>query len=169
MAGSVPGYPGGVSAGIQATVRPAEIADVAALAELDKCVNPSPWSAEQFASACEGEQSRERVLLAGSDGQIQGFVVYSHVLDEASIHNIAVGPCWQGIGLGELLLGTALARVRELGARRCFLELRISNEAALGLYRKLGFQPDGLRKGYYRSASGPEDAVLMSLQLFTQE
>jgi ribosomal-protein-alanine N-acetyltransferase len=158
-----------VSAGIQPSVRPADIADVVALAALDKRVNPSPWSAQQFAAACAGEQSRERVLLVASDDQIQGFVVYSHVLDEASIHNIAVDPGWQGNGLGELLLCTALARVRELGARRCFLELRVSNEAASGLYRKLGFQPDGLRKGYYRSASGPEDAVLMSLQLFTQE
>ncbi len=52
---------------------------------------------------------------------------------------------------------------------RCFLELRASNEAAHSLYRKFGFQPDGLRKGYYATACGREDAVLMSLALCEQE
>jgi ribosomal-protein-alanine N-acetyltransferase len=159
-----------VRAGTQSSVRLAEIADATALAALDKRVNPSPWSAKQFCEACAGEQSRERVLLLGSGARIKGFVVYSQVLDEASIHNIAVDPGLRGRGLGELLLSTALARVRDVGARRCFLELRASNEAAHRLYRKLGFQPDGLRKGYYAAtACGREDAVLMSMVLCEQE
>ena len=158
-----------MNAGSDSPVRPAGITDAVALAGLDKRVNPSPWSEQQFADACEGERSRERIMLVGSGDQIQGFVVYSQVLDEASIHNIAVTPGFQRRGLGELLLSTALTRVRDAGARRCFLELRASNEAAHRLYRKLGFELDGLRKGYYQAASGREDAVLMSLTLCEQE
>lgn len=158
-----------MKAGSHSPVRPAQIADAVALAALDKRVNPSPWSEKQFAEACAGERNRERILMVGSGGQMQGFVVYSHVLDEASIHNIAVNPGLQRSGLGELLLSTALTRVHDAGACRCFLELRASNEAAHRLYRKLGFQSDGLRKGYYRAASGREDAVLMSLALCEQE
>jgi ribosomal-protein-alanine N-acetyltransferase len=158
-----------MKAGSDSPVRTAEMTDAIALAGLDKRVNPSPWSEQQFAVACEGERNREQILLVGSGGQMQGFVVYSQVLDEASIHNIAVNPGIQRRGLGELLLSTALTRVRDAGARRCFLELRASNEAAHSLYRKLGFQPDGLRKGYYQAASGREDAVLMSLTLCGQE
>jgi ribosomal-protein-alanine N-acetyltransferase len=169
MAGFAPALQSGLKAGSDSPVRPADITDAVALAGLDKRVNPSPWSEQQFADACEGEWSRERILLVGSGDQIQGFVVYSQVLDEASIHNMAVKPCVQRRGLGELLLSTALTRVRDAGARRCFLELRASNEAAHGLYRKLGFHPDGLRKGYYQAASGREDAVLMSLTLCEQE
>jgi len=148
----------------QPVARLAEIADAVALAALDKRVNPSPWSEKQFADACAGQQGRERVLLLGGD-RLQGFIVYSRVLDEASIHNIAVDPGLQRSGLGEFLLAAALGRLREAGAQRCFLELRASNEAAHGLYLKLGFQQDGLRKGYYPAASGREDAVLMSLAL----
>ena len=144
--------------------RLAEIADAVALAALDKRVNPSPWSEKQFAEACAGGTGRERVLLLGVD-RLQGFIVYSHVLDEASIHNIAVDPDLQRTGLGEFLLAAALDRLREAGAHRCFLELRASNEAAHGLYLKFGFQPDGVRKGYYPATSGREDAVLMSLAL----
>jgi ribosomal-protein-alanine N-acetyltransferase len=158
-----------VRVGAKPTARLAEITDAVALAALDKRVNPSPWSEKQFSEACADEQSGERVLLLGSGARVQGFVVYSQVLDEASIHNIAVDPGLWGNGLGQLLLAAALGRVRDAGAQRCFLELRASNEAAHGLYRKLGFQPDGLRKGYYATAGGREDAVLMSLALCEQE
>jgi ribosomal-protein-alanine N-acetyltransferase len=158
-----------VRVGAKPTARLAEITDAVALAALDKRVNPSPWSEKQFSEACAGKQGGERVLLLGSGARVQGFVVYSQVLDEASIHNIAVDPGLWGNGLGQLLLATALGRVRDAGAQRCFLELRASNEAAHSLYRKLGFQPDGLRKGYYATACGREDAVLMSLPLREQE
>ena len=158
-----------MSAGTHYLLRPAESADAAALAALDSLVNASPWSEQQFSSACADKQGLERVLLLNRGARLQGFVVYSQVLDEASILNIAVEPGSQGHGLGERLLGAALARVRDCGASRCFLELRVSNEAARGLYRKFGFTPDGLRKGYYPTASGREDAVLMSLVLNEQE
>ncbi len=153
----------------QTLARPGEVADAPALAAIEERVSPSPWSEQQFLSACAGEHSRERVLVVDSSRQIQGFVIYSQVLDEASIHNIAVDPDAQGNGLGELLLSTALAQLRDCGTRRCFLEMRVSNEAAHGLYRKLGFQADGLRKDYYPAACGREDAVLMSLVLSEQE
>ncbi len=153
----------------QALARPGKVADAPALAAIEQRVSPSPWSEQQFFSACAGEHSRERVLVVDNSRQIQGFVIYSEVLDEASIHNIAVDPGSQGNGLGELLLSTVLARLRDCGTHRCLLEMRVSNEAAHGLYRKLGFQADGLRKDYYPTASGREDAVLMSLVLREQE
>jgi len=150
-------------------VRQARCADAAALAALDVQVSASPWSEQQFLSACVNDQGRETVLLIDTGPRVQGFVVYSQVLDEVSIHNIAVDPGLQGKGLGEFLLSTALTRARERGASRCLLELRVSNEVARGLYRKFGFVQDGLRKGYYPTASGREDAVLMSLVLDEQE
>ena len=147
-------------------MRPAIAADAAALATLDSLANPSPWSESQFFDACSGGEGRERVMLSDSDLQVQGFIVYSQVLDEASIHNIAVHPSLQGKGLGQLLLNAALAQSLAAGARRCLLELRASNEAARGLYQKLGFQLDGSRRNYYHTAAGPEDALLMSRPLY---
>ena len=146
-------------------IRWAVAADAVALAALDNLVNPSPWTENQYLKACAGGQSVERVMLIDSGGQLQGFVVYSQVFDEASIHNIAVHPALQGKGLGQLLLATALARALEAGACRCFLELRASNDAARGLYQKLGFQCDGSRRNYYHTAAGREDALLMSRPL----
>jgi len=149
-----------------AAVRPATAADAPALAELDRRVNPSPWSPGQFADACAtGPDQSERVLVAVPGGQMQGFVVYSLVLDEACIHNIAVDPAARRSGLGGTLLAAALGEARSSGARRCLLEVRASNEAAQHLYRKHGFSQDGLRRHYYPTASGREDALLMSRPL----
>jgi ribosomal-protein-alanine N-acetyltransferase len=151
-------------------LRPGQPGDAGALALLDSLVNPSPWSANQFAAACAAKPaSAERALVVHDGERLLGFVVYSLVQDETCIHNIAVHPSSQGRGLGQLLLAAALAESGRGGAARCYLEVRASNAAARGLYQKLGFQLDGIRKNYYFSAAGREDALLMSLQLAGQE
>jgi ribosomal-protein-alanine N-acetyltransferase len=148
-----------------ATLRPARPGDAIALAALERLVNPSPWTASQFNGACSAQPgaTTERALLICVDRQALGFVVYSLVLDEACIHNIAVHPARQGCGLGRALLGGALVEAVRGGATRCHLEVRASNEAARGLYETLGFQLDGIRKNYYPTATGREDALLMSM------
>lgn len=151
-------------------VRPAESGDATALAVLDSQVNPSPWTEGQFADACcAHSDDREHALVIGSAGCLMGFVVYSRMLDEICIHNIAVHPSQQGRGLGKSLLAAALAEASEGGAERCCLEVRASNNAARRLYEKLGFQLDGVRRNYYPSAVGREDALLMSRKLIEQE
>ena len=157
-------------------LRAANRGDEPALAAIDALVNPSPWTASQFASACAAA-GLERALVAERGEHIAGFVVYSCVLDEACIHNVAVHPADQRRGLGRGLLRAALEAARGRGARRCCLEVRVSNRAARGLYRALGFREDGLRKNYYSGAdqsgadqsgaglSCREDAVLLSIQL----
>jgi ribosomal-protein-alanine N-acetyltransferase len=161
---------------VDSVLRTARPGDEPALAAIDELVNPSPWSAGQFASACDAG-GLERALVAEQGQHIVGFVVYSCVFDEACIHNVAVHPTDQRAGLGGMLLRAALQAARDLGARRCCLEVRVSNAAARGLYDALGFREDGLRKNYYGGAGQPgagqpgaglasrEDAVLLSLQL----
>lgn len=153
--------------GKQWAPRPAAPGDAPALAALDRLVNPSPWSESQFSDVCatQAGAGTERALVILADTQALGFVVFSRVLDEACIHNIAVHPSRQGGGMGRLLLGAALQQSLGEGATRCYLEVRASNGAARGLYEKFGFQLDGLRKKYYTTAAGREDALLMSLSL----
>lgn len=147
-------------------VRPGEPGDAGALASLDSLVNPSPWTEGQFAAACAVDPaSAERALVVYDGGRLQGFAVYSRVLDEACIHNIAVHPSRQRGGLGQVLLAAVLAAAGGEGAARCYLEVRASNVAARTLYEKLGFRLDGVRRNYYPTAVGREDALLMSRQL----
>ena len=79
--------------------------------------------------------------------------------------NIDLHPAQQRKGLGCLLLESALLKMKNDGATRCFLEVRQSNAAARRLYAGNGFELDGIRKRYYPTEDGREDALLMSLCL----
>ena len=147
-------------------IRPARPADAGRLASIDADVSVSPWSKRQFIRACS-EDSREThtVLVVAENGRVDGFVVFSQVLDEASIHNIAIHSGYQGRGLGHVLLKATLDQMECAGAARCLLEVRESNAVARKLYARYGFELDGVRKSYYPAQDGREDALLMSRPL----
>jgi ribosomal-protein-alanine N-acetyltransferase len=97
-------------------------------------------------------------------GPVLGYGGFWLLVDDAHIATIAVKPAWQGRGLGELVLLSLLDRAIGLGARRATLEVRVSNQAAQGLYQKLGFQIVSLRRRYY--ADNNEDAYIMATPSF---
>ncbi|WP_025737511.1 ribosomal protein S18-alanine N-acetyltransferase [Mycobacterium genavense] len=66
---------------------------------------------------------------------------------EYEVHTIGVDPAYQGGGIGRRLLGELLA-FADGGV--VYLEVRTDNEAAIALYRSVGFEQIGLRKRYYR-------------------
>ena len=79
------------------------------------------------------------------------------------LKNVAVAGEARQRGLGKVLVEAALARVRQRGARECFLEVRESNLVARRLYEGLGFASIGRRRRYY---SRPvEDALVMRVAL----
>jgi ribosomal-protein-alanine N-acetyltransferase len=73
------------------------------------------------------------------------------------VTNLLVDPEWRGRGIGlELMLGLIAAGLSD-GARHLTLEVRSTNEAARGLYARLGLAPVGVRQGYY----GDDDALIL--------
>lgn len=145
-------------------IRGAQPSDAVRLTDIERLVAFSPWSLSQFISACRSDRDQVRVAC-DDEGRAVGFAIFSEVLGEASLLNIAVHPEWQRQGVGLLLLEAVLDELRRGGAQRIVLEVRASNASAIALYRRLGFDNDGLRKKYYPAAEGREDAVLMSLEL----
>jgi ribosomal-protein-alanine N-acetyltransferase len=144
-------------------VRPASPADAGSLAAIDVNVNINPWNARQFAAACSEANAKEQfAMVVEESGRTVGFVVFSQVLDEASIFSIGVHFAHQRKGLGYLLLESALLKMKNDGATRCLLEVRQSNAVARRLYEGNGFKLDGIRKSYYPTQGGREDALLMS-------
>lgn len=79
--------------------------------------------------------------------------------------DICIRPNHQGKGYAKPLMEDLLAQAETLQAENIFLEVRASNTAAIALYHRYGFVEMGLRKNYYPSASGREDAMLMALPL----
>jgi ribosomal-protein-alanine N-acetyltransferase len=133
------------------------------MAALDAQVAVKPWSEQNLARYCAGEVYHALVSVQGEG--LLGFILYSSVLDDASIDKISVQPNLQGRGLGAVLLRTALARMAAAGLVRCLLDVRESNAAARALYQQQGFVVDGVRPRYYVTPSGREDALLMSRRL----
>ena len=84
------------------------------------------------------------------------------IAGEAQIYNIAVAEEARGRGVGEALFRHLIDKAEESGCDVVNLEVRAGNEAAIGLYRKLGFVEVGRRRKYYY---GKEDAILMDLDL----
>ena len=149
---------------VEARTRPAHAADLKAMAAIEQHAAINPWSLSQFLDSSLSEDTSS-LVLESADGEVLGFAVFQRILDEATLLNIAVIPDKQGRGLGGQLMSALLDCLRSDGTKRVVLEVRRGNDRAIGLYRHFGFVDDGVRKDYYPSATGREDALLMSCQL----
>jgi ribosomal-protein-alanine N-acetyltransferase len=74
-----------------------------------------------------------------------------------------VAPSARRRGIARALLERIMAEVMEAGVRALYLEVRESNSAARALYRTLGFEQVGQRRGYYQHPS--EDALVLRRDL----
>ena len=99
------------------------------------------------------------------EGVVTGYGIMSLVVGEAHLLNICIDPEWQRRGYGRLLLEHFMELARERGAGQMFLEVRVSNVAALTLYRASGFNEVGMRKNYYPAENGREDAMILAIEL----
>lgn len=103
--------------------------------------------------------------ICEDDENIIGYAILSVAAGESHIMNISVDPEAQGLGVGKKMM-EHLIEIARKKAETMFLEVRPSNEGAIALYGKLGFNEVGLRKGYYPAANNErEDAVILALEL----
>ena len=136
-------------------------ADLATCLALSRSSDPFPWRDDIWHRSL-----RDDYCFALRDhGELIAVAAFSLVMDELSLLNIIVDQQHRGRGLGRELLCAGLEWMQQVGAQRCFLEVRKSNDAARSLYRTLGFVEDGVRKSYYPMGDVREDAVLMSAPL----
>ena len=91
--------------------------------------------------------------------QLIGLGCFWSILEEAHITLLAVHPEYQNQGLGKLLFYGLLYLAHQQGLERATLEVRVSNQTALSLYKKFGFQEVGKRRRYYQDTG--EDALIL--------
>jgi ribosomal-protein-alanine N-acetyltransferase len=125
---------------------------------IEEQVYPRPWSASLFLSELALRSSRSYVV-AKVGTAVRGYAGLMMTMDDGHITTIAVDPAWQGHRIGQRLLVTLAHEARRRGAGSLTLEVRVSNEAAKAMYRKFGFAPVGVRRGYYVETG--EDAIVM--------
>jgi len=143
-------------------VRPMRWWDIEALMPLElELFAPECWSAELFWSEL-AEAATRYYLVAEDDGEVVGYAGLCVYPDEAYVQTLAVRRSHQRAGLGAALLTALLIEAATRGRDVVALEVRADNEPAQRLYRRFGFVPVGLRRGYYQPSGA--DAVVMTLR-----
>lgn len=144
-------------------IEPVTPADLPSIIKLEQQANAFPWNAAAFASCFSPNYFLFK--LQDARATILGYYVGYQVIDQAELFNLCVAPSQQGSGYGAQLLQHFLLQAKQRGATNCLLEVRSTNDRAIALYTKWGFSHYGLRRGYYQSNAGTEDAVLMQCDL----
>lgn len=129
--------------------------------EIESFKNQDPWSKNMFAELLDNSLA---VCFAAMENiEVAGYLVAYHIFDEMQILNIAVKESKRHRKIATGLFDAVFHYAKSEKIKEFTLEVRPSNIAAINLYKKLGFEIDGVRKNYY--ANPKEDAVLMSLKL----
>jgi [ribosomal protein S18]-alanine N-acetyltransferase len=133
--------------------------DLEAIERIERLSYPTPWSRSMFASELAKPSSVSLGAFEGGTGELLGYLVISRYVDAWHVMNVAVEPDRRRQGIA-LELFERLFEVTGADGRRGYtLEVRISNQAAIKLYERLGFQSRGVRRGYY--TDNREDALIM--------
>jgi ribosomal-protein-alanine N-acetyltransferase len=138
-------------------IRVLELSDLTAIETIEQKAYPTPWSRSMFASELAKPTS---ICLGAFEGrELVGYVINSRYVDAWHVMNVAVDPDHQRRGVATALLERLFEVTQDDERRGYTLEVRVSNEDAIGLYEKLGFEARGIRRGYY--TDNREDALIM--------
>jgi [ribosomal protein S18]-alanine N-acetyltransferase len=149
--------------GVVPKLAPMRAADLLEVLAIENRAYPTPWSAGVFADCLNTGYAAWVMRL---DGQLVGYGLMSMAAGEAHILNLCVAPEKQGQGWGRYLLRHLLEIARHAATETVFLEVRVSNDAALALYVADGFVEIGRRPDYYPCAEGgTEEARVLSKRL----
>ena len=145
-----------------AQLRPMQQVDLEQIVAIERQAYSHPWSEGIFRDCLRVGYC---CWCYENDGQIDGYGVMSVAAGESHILNLTVRPESQRQGIGKKLMTHFLQLARRHNADVVMLEVRPSNQAALGLYQQCGFNEIGVRRNYYPAENGREDALLLALSL----
>ena len=143
-------------------LRPMAEPDLPAVLKLDRASHLTPWTEGNFRDALA---AGNLCLVGELAGTLTACGVLQMAAGEAELLTMAVWPPARRQGLGKQLLRELIVRATAYRAAAIWLEVRVSNTAAVALYRQAGFADIGWRKGYYETPNGREDALMMRLTL----
>jgi [ribosomal protein S18]-alanine N-acetyltransferase len=145
-----------------AAFRPMRVEDLATILLIEQAIYSHPWTLGNFRDSLYAGYS---CWVMEYGGDLVGYGVLMVGVDEAHLLNLSVAANQQRRGLGRTLLYHFVDIARGCQAERLLLEVRPSNRAARALYDGAGFRELYVRRDYYPSRTGREDAILMGLDL----
>ncbi|MBD8050371.1 ribosomal protein S18-alanine N-acetyltransferase [Limnohabitans sp. JUR4] len=146
-----------------ATLRTMTPEDLDAVMAIEQTAYSHPWSRGNFRDSLNPLFDAHCLWL---DGELLGYFLAMHGVEEMHLLNITVAPSRQGQGWGHMMLDALSLISRSQGAQWLWLEVRQSNVRALQVYERYGFRQISIRKDYYPAGRQQrEHAVVMSLKL----
>ena len=136
--------------------------DVDQVMNIEKVCFSLPWSKDAIASELFNELAYYQ--CAEKSGKIVGYMGMWKIINECHITNIAVLPEFRNKGIGAMLIEKTIEICKSSEISMMTLEVRVSNEPAIKLYKKFGFIPVGKRLNYY--VKPVEDALIMWKKIY---
>ena len=130
---------------------------VAAMHEIECESFSAPWT--DVSIKHEITDVNSICIVALENETVVGHAYMRQIFDEGHINNLAVKISQRRRGIGSMLVEGLISAAHKRGITALTLEVRVSNTAAISLYEKHGFKPEGLRKNYYTNPS--EDGIVM--------
>ena len=138
-------------------IRKMQESDLVQVASIEKANFSVPWSVESFRESISLEHTI--YLVAEEEGNIMGYCGMYRVFNEGEIVNVAVAETHRRKSVASRLLEQLFTQSEELQVDNFFLEVRESNQPAIQLYKKFGFNEAGIRKDFYEKPR--ENAIFM--------
>lgn len=140
-----------------------------AVLRVERSAYAQPWNELNFTDSLQAGYQAQ-MLTAGEppNSELLGYFVAMKGVDEVHLLNITVAPAYQRQGWARVMLDALTLWARGQGAQWLWLEVRVSNLRAKGVYESHGFRQVGRRPRYYPAAESTaerEDALVMSLPL----
>lgn len=143
-------------------IRLLEFFDISEVAQIEKECFSTPWSGKAILESSSGDDGYFIVAEKNHNGRrrIAGYAGLYRAVSEAYIYNIAVRREYRKMGIGERLTKELISYCIKSHLEFISLEVRCSNNAAINLYKKLGFRTLGERKEFYKNPT--ENALIMT-------
>lgn len=152
-------------------LRKFSMSDLNSVMEINRVCLPENYS--QFFYLDLFRRFPETFLVAEENEKAVGYIMcrievglgnfgFSGLKKKGHVVSVAVMSEHRKKGIGEALVSSAMEAMKTYGAKQCYLEVRVSNDPGIKLYKKLGFEVARTSQNYY--ADG-EDAFIMTKKL----
>ena len=139
-------------------LRRMEESDLSEVTHIEQGTFPDPWPLNSFHDCLA---FGHHCLVLEQNSTIYAYGIMSIEIGSGHILNLCVRPEFRQHGIGRWMLYHLLQRAEAAQVEAVFLEVRASNQPAIHLYYTTGFVQIGVRKDYYPSETGPEDALIL--------
>ena len=136
------------------------IKDLKAVYELEVQLFPNPWPLSFFEA--DLRVPRTVAFVVEREGVLIGYSMSTVGKEGFHITNIAISRDYQRMGIGSKLMHMLEAIARERGCHKAYLEVRITNNEAIQMYKKIGYNIAQIHKLYYMDG---DDAYVMEKEL----